>query len=62
MKKWKSVELTSYEWSVIRPYLTLNDIYFEVSAIGDSFLHIDLLINDEETDFFNEKLYELYRY
>ena len=61
-KMWKNVELTNYEWSVIRPYVTTNDIKFEVSAINDKFLHIELLVNDEECNFLNEKLDEIYRY
>ena len=61
-KMWKNVELTNYEWSVIRPYVTTNDIKFEVSAINDKFLHIELLVNVEETEFLNEKLDEIYRY
>ena len=61
-KVWKNVELTNYEWSVIRPYVTTNDIKFEVSAIDDKFLHIELLVNDEECNFLNEKLDEIYRY
>ena len=61
-KVWKNVELTNYEWSVIRPYVTTNDIKFEVSAINDKFLHIELLVNDEECNFLNEKLDEIYRY
>ena len=61
-KMWKNVELTNYEWSVIRPYVTTNDIKFEVSATNDKFLHIELLVNDEECNFLNEKLDEIYRY
>ena len=61
-KMWKNVELTNYEWSVIRPYVTKNEIKFEVSAINDKFLHIELLVNDEECNFLNEKLDEIYRY
>ena len=61
-KVWKNVELTNYEWSVIRPYVTTNDIKFEVSATNDKFLHIELLVNDEECNFLNEKLDEIYRY
>ena len=61
-KVWKNVELTVYEWSQIRPYLTINDIYFETSAINNKWLHIEMLVNDEETQFLNEKLDELYKY
>ena len=61
-KTWKNVELTNYEWSVIRPYVTSNLILHEVSAINDKFLHIELLVNDEECNFLNEKLDEIYRY
>ena len=61
-KMWKNVELTNYEWSVIRPYVTTNDIKFEVSATNDKFLHIELLVNDEECNFLNEKLDEIYKY
>ena len=61
-KMWKNVELTNYEWSVIRPYVTSNLILHEVSTINDKFLHIELLVNVEETEFLNEKLDEIYRY
>ena len=61
-KMWKNVELTNYEWSVIRPYVTTNDIKCEVSAIDDKFLHIELLVNDEECNFLNAKLDEIYKY
>lgn len=52
MRRWKSMEITTEEWKVIRPFLKANKVKFEASECYGN-VHVEAYVTESETHMVN---------